>query len=104
MSSSILEGLHDDDIPFSIFVFAPNTVHFLHSIEWFDIVKSKNAKQINQLNLIHIQCKKLTSIQTKINISAANGRSGNKRRKTPRKEQNIQLIIIAAMTIYSIIF
>ena len=46
----------------------------------------------------------LTSIQTSKNISAANGRSGNIRRKTPRIEQKIQLTIIAAMTMYSIIF
>lgn len=46
----------------------------------------------------------LTSIQTSKNISAANGRSGNIRLKTPRIEQKIQLTIIAAIIIYSTIF
>lgn len=43
-------------------------------------------------------------MHTSRNISAANGRSGNIRRKTPRIEQKMQFTIIAAMTIYSIIF
>ncbi len=43
-------------------------------------------------------------MQTSKKISAANGRSGKIRRKTPRIEQKIQLTIIAAIIIYSIIF
>jgi len=52
----------------------------------------------NQKNII------LTSIQTSRKISAANGRLGIIRLKTPRIEQKIQLTIIATIIIYSIIF
>ncbi len=60
-------------------------------------------EKINSFIFNFISKKPLTSIQTSINISALNGKSDINRRKTPRIEKNIQLIIIAAMIIYSII-
>ena len=47
---------------------------------------------------------KLTSTQTSRKISAANGRFGTVRRNTPRIEQKMQLMMIDATIMYSIIF